>query len=151
MASKGSGPQDLPPYLKIDPGFAAKRLADPIETSRFAKAAAFAGRGRDDLARRGYAPDGNKRLRKFSIWEITRYLIPVAPAHFRRVLKANPELPQGEGEQRLEDVDVGVFLLVGLEQRVDALLRGLPVVGRDLLDLLVQELTGRLDRRFGRG
>jgi len=98
MASKGSGPQDLPPYLKIDPGFAAKRLADPIETSRFAKAAAFAGRGRDDLARRGYAPDGNKRLRKFSIWEITRYLIPVAPAHFRRVLKANPELPQGEGE-----------------------------------------------------
>lgn len=93
-----SNKQDLPPYFNIDPGFAAKRLADPIETARFAKAAAFATRGRDDLAKRGYAPDGNKRLRKFSIWEITRYLIPVAAAHFRRVLKANPDLPQGEGE-----------------------------------------------------
>ena len=34
----------------------------------------------------------------FSTWEITRYLIPVAPAHFRRVLRANPELPQGRAE-----------------------------------------------------
>jgi cellulose biosynthesis protein BcsQ len=26
---------------------------------------------------------------------VTRYLIPVAPGHFRRVLRANPDLPQG--------------------------------------------------------
>ncbi len=88
---------DLPPYMGLDPKAAAAKLPDPIDTTRFAKAAAFCGKGRDDLARRGYAPDGRKRLRKFSTWEITKYLIPVAPAHLRRVLKANPDLPQGEG------------------------------------------------------
>ncbi|MGB0901450.1 AAA family ATPase [Halocynthiibacter sp.] len=88
----------LPPYQNLDPEASAKKLPDPIDTQRFAKAAAFCTRGREDLARRGYAPDGEKRLRKFSIWEITKYLIPVAPAHLRRVLKANPDLPQGEGE-----------------------------------------------------
>ena len=102
-------PPSLPPYLNLDPESAAKKLPDPIGTSRFAKAAAFCAKGREDLARRGYAPDGEKRLRRFSIWEITKYLIPVAPAHLRRVLKANPELPQGEGEAgskwfTLEDV-----------------------------------------------
>ena len=71
---------DLPPYFGIDPEAAASRLAQPIDTTRFAKAAAFAARGRDDLARRGYAPDGQKRLRKFSTWEVCRYLIPVNPA-----------------------------------------------------------------------
>ncbi|CUH44299.1 AAA family ATPase [Ruegeria atlantica] len=88
----------LPPYLNLDPEKAAAKLPDPIGTSRFAKAATFCAKGREDLARRGYAPDGEKRLRRFSIWEITKYLIPVAPAHLRRVLKANTELPQGEGE-----------------------------------------------------
>lgn len=88
----------LPPYFNIDPARAASRLGEPVDTARFAKAAAFCGKGRDDLARRGYAPDGRKRLRRFSIWEITKYLIPVAPAHLRRVLRANPELPQGEGD-----------------------------------------------------
>ncbi|MGV6805094.1 MAG: AAA family ATPase [Ruegeria sp.] len=86
-----------PPYFNLDPANAAAKLPDPIGTSRFAKAAAFCAKGREDLARRGYAPDGEKRLRRFSIWEITKYLIPVAPAHLRRVLKANPDLPQGEG------------------------------------------------------
>jgi chromosome partitioning protein len=38
---------------------------------------------------------GAKTLRRFSTWEITRYLIPVAQAHFRRVLRQNPDLPQG--------------------------------------------------------
>jgi len=42
--------------------------------------------------------DGARHLRKFSTWEITRYLIPVAQAHFRRVLKQNPDLPQGASE-----------------------------------------------------
>ena len=87
----------LPPYFNLDPKAAAAKLGEPIDTARFAKAAAFAGRGRDDLAKRGYAPDGRKRLRKFSTWEICRYLIPVAPAHLRRVLNKHPDLPQGEG------------------------------------------------------
>ena len=87
----------MPPYLNLDPKAAAAKLPDPIDTSRFAKAAAFCTKGREDLAKRGYAPDGEKRLRKFSIWEITKYLIPVAPAHLRRVLKTHPDLPQGEG------------------------------------------------------
>ena len=95
--NKPSSPS-LPPYLNLDPEASAKKLPDPIDTARFAKAAAFCAKGREDLARRGYAPDGAKRLRKFSIWEITKYLIPIAPAHLRRVLKANPELPQGEGD-----------------------------------------------------
>jgi chromosome partitioning protein len=87
----------LPPYLNLDPAAAAAKLPDPIDTARFAKAASFCAKGREDLARRGYAPDGKKRLRKFSTWEVTKYLIPVAPAHLRRVLKANSDLPQGEG------------------------------------------------------
>ena len=96
MSSTQKPPQ--PPYMNIDPAKAAQQLSEPIDTTRFAKAAAFAGKGREDLAKRGHAPDGNKRLRRFSIWEICRYLIPVAPSHFRRVLKAHPDLPQGEGE-----------------------------------------------------
>lgn len=96
MSKAPATPQ--PPYFNIDPARSASRIGGPVDTTRFAKAAAFCGKGRDDLARRGYAPDGKKRLRRFSIWEITRYLIPVAPAHLRRVLKSNPDLPQGEGE-----------------------------------------------------
>ncbi|WP_112313205.1 AAA family ATPase [Pseudogemmobacter bohemicus] len=92
------GKADLPPYFNIDPAQAAARLSGPIDTARFAKAAAFATRGRDDLAKRGYAPDGKKRLRRFSTWEVCRYLIPVNSAHLRRVLRLNPDLPQGEGE-----------------------------------------------------
>lgn len=88
----------LPPYFSLDPEEAAARLGEPIDTARFAKAAAFAARGRVDLAKRGYAPDGTKRLRLFSTWEICKYLIPVAAAHLRRVLKQNPDLPQGIGE-----------------------------------------------------
>ncbi len=88
----------LPPYFKLNPESASAKLGDPVDTARFARAAAFAGRGRDDLAKRGYAPDGKKKLRRFSTWEVCRYLIPVAPAHLRRVLKKNADLPQGEGE-----------------------------------------------------
>ena len=96
--SKKSDPTTAQPYHNLDPARAAARLGPTVDTTRFAKAAAFCGKGRDDLARRGYAPDGKKHLRRFSIWEITKYLIPVAPAHLRRVLRANPDLPQGEGE-----------------------------------------------------
>ncbi|WP_118134705.1 AAA family ATPase [Oceanicella sp. SM1341] len=87
-----------PPYFNIDPERAAGKIGQPVTTSRFAKAAAFCSKGREDLARRGHAPEGKKRLRRFSAWEVTRFLIPVAPAHLRRVLRSNPDLPQGEGE-----------------------------------------------------
>jgi len=87
-----------PPYIGIDPARAGRRLGEPCDVRRFAYAASLCARGREDLAQRGYAPDGRKRLRRFSSWEITRYLIPVAPAHLRRVLKANPDLPQGATE-----------------------------------------------------
>lgn len=87
-----------PPYFNIDPARAAEKMGDPIDVSRLAYASALCEKGRDDLARRGYAPDGRKRLRRFSIWEITRYLIPVAAAHLRRVLRSNPQLPQGVSE-----------------------------------------------------
>lgn len=96
MSSSSKPP--LPPYMNIDPAKAAAKLSDPIDTTRFAKAATFAAKGRDDLAKRGHAPDGEKRLRRFSTWEVCRYLIPVATSHLRRVLKAHPELPQGHGE-----------------------------------------------------
>ncbi|QPM92336.1 AAA family ATPase [Pseudooceanicola algae] len=100
MATKSGGGNrpEVPPYFNIDPAEAASTLSEPINTTRFAKAANFAARGRDDLARRGYAPDGQKRLRKFSTWEVCKYLIPVAPAHMRRVLKSHPDLPQGTGD-----------------------------------------------------
>ena len=88
----------LPPYFNLNPEAAAKKLGPVVDTARFAKAAAFVGRGRNDLAKRGYAPDGRKKLRKFSTWEVCRYLIPVAPAHLRRVLNKHPNLPQGEGQ-----------------------------------------------------
>lgn len=86
------------PYHNLDPAKSAAKLGPQVDTTRFAKAAAFCSKGREDMAKRGYAPDGKKRLRRFSIWEITKYLIPVAPAHLRRVLRANEALPQGEGE-----------------------------------------------------
>ena len=65
----------------------------------FAEIAALCARGREDLVGRGHAPEGGASgCGCFSTWEITRYLIPVAPAHFRRVLRANPALPQGRSE-----------------------------------------------------
>ncbi|QIK42359.1 AAA family ATPase [Pontivivens nitratireducens] len=88
----------LPPYFNIDPDLAADALSEGVSVTDFAQVAARVAQGRDDLARRGHSPDGKKELRRFSTWEITRYLIPVAPAHFRRVLRANPDLPQGISE-----------------------------------------------------
>ncbi len=88
----------LPPYFNIDPDAALGELGNPASTSEFAEIAGACARGRDDLAGRGLQEDGQKKLRLFSTWEITRYLIPVAAPHFRRVLKASPELPQGRSE-----------------------------------------------------
>ena len=87
-----------PPYFNIDPDRALRDLDAPVGTARFAEIAEACGRGRADLASRGMDETGRKQLRLFSTWEITRYLIPVATPHFRRVLKANPDLPQGLSE-----------------------------------------------------
>ena len=88
----------LPPYFSIAPDAALAELGSPVGTGDFAAIAEACGRGRADLAARGHGVAGEKRLRLFSTWEITRYLIPVAPPHFRRVLRANPDLPQGRAE-----------------------------------------------------
>lgn len=88
----------LPPYFQINPDKALADLGDPTTTDGFAAIAKACAAGRDDLAGRGLSEDGGRKLRLFSTWEITRYLIPVAQAHFRRVLKQNPTLPQGQSE-----------------------------------------------------
>ena len=89
---------DMPPYFNLSPDAALAALGTPITTAELAKIAQQASKGRDDLAARGLGESGRKTLRMFSTWEITRYLIPVAQGHFRRVLKANPDLPQGRSE-----------------------------------------------------
>lgn len=90
--------QSIPPYFNISPDAALAELGNPIGTEDFSQAARMATAGRQDLVGRGLNPEGRKTLRKFSTWEITKYLIPVATPHFRRVLKANPNLPQGTSE-----------------------------------------------------
>lgn len=88
----------LPPYFNIDPDQAMKDLGQPIDTKGFASIASNCANGREDLVSRGINESGRKNLRLFSTWEITRYLIPVATPHFRRVLRANPNLPQGQSQ-----------------------------------------------------
>ncbi len=95
MAKDGDS---LPPYFNIDPEAAFADLGSPTTSAGFAEIASACTKGRADLASRGLGEDGRKTLRLFSTWEITRYLIPVAQAHFRRVLKQNPDLPQGRSE-----------------------------------------------------
>ncbi len=90
----------LPPYFNISPDTALSDLEDPMTTAGFSTLAKACTQGRNDLASRGLESDGHKKLRLFSTWEITRYLIPVATAHFRRVLKQNPDLPQGQSETK---------------------------------------------------
>ena len=89
-----SGP-DLAPYHGLSPDDALQSLGALKDTEGFARIAEACRKGRDDLAARGLDETGAKTLRRFSTWEITKYLIPVAQAHFRRVLRQNPELPQG--------------------------------------------------------
>lgn len=93
MASKAETP---PPYFNIDPNQAKQELGVSADTTQFAQIAEACSRGRADMASRELDPEGRRTLRLFSTWEITRYLIPVAAAHFRRVLRANPDLPQGQ-------------------------------------------------------
>ena len=88
----------LVPYYGLSPDDALTALGNPHDTAGFASVAEACKRGRDDLANRGLDEQGQKSLRLFSTWEITKYLIPVAPAHFRRVLRQNADLPQGQSE-----------------------------------------------------
>jgi len=98
-AKMSTAPHDRPPpYFNISPDAALHELGPPGGTQDFARIAEACARGRADLASRGLDDSGQRRLRQFSTWEITRYLIPVATAHFRRVLKAHPDLPQGRSE-----------------------------------------------------
>ncbi|MCC1482836.1 AAA family ATPase [Roseibaca sp. Y0-43] len=87
-----------PPYFGIAPDRAEVELGDPLGSADFAELAQRFANGRTVLAARGMDTEGKKHLRLFSTWEITRYMIPVAQAHFRRVLKANPDLPQGSAQ-----------------------------------------------------
>ena len=89
---------DLPPYFNINADSAMAAMDAPSSTGDFARIAAACQQGRSDLAGRGLDDLGQRHLRRFSTWEITKYLIPVAPAHFRRVLRQNPDLPQGVTE-----------------------------------------------------
>lgn len=95
MASRQGTP---PPYFNISPDRALAELGEPTGTAELAEIAQRYRRGREDLISRGRDDSGDRKLRLFSTWEITKYLIPVAPQHFRRVLRANPDLPQGRAE-----------------------------------------------------
>ncbi|WP_281827528.1 AAA family ATPase [Jannaschia rubra] len=97
MAKDSTGAA-TPAYFNIDPDAARAELGPPTTTEGFARIARACAAGREDLASRGLGEQGRKTLRLFSTWEITRYLIPVAQAHFRRVLRARPDLPQGRSE-----------------------------------------------------
>ncbi len=98
MAKTPASGDSKPAYFGIDPDNAFAELGTPTTTAGFAQIAQSCNRGRTDLTHRGMGEEGRKNLRLFSTWEITRYLIPVAQAHFRRVLRANPDLPQGRAE-----------------------------------------------------
>ncbi|MEX0311665.1 MAG: AAA family ATPase [Tateyamaria sp.] len=88
----------LPPYFNITPDDAMRSLDPPSGTADFQAIAEACWRGRSDMSNRGHTEDSARSLRLFSTWEITRYLIPVAQGHFRRVLRQNPDLPQGRSE-----------------------------------------------------
>ncbi len=98
QAMKSSQHDTLPPYFNIDPDLALSQLGARTSTAAFGNIAQACEAGRSDLESRGLKADGSRQLRLFSTWEITKYLIPVASGHFRRVLKQNPDLPQGRSE-----------------------------------------------------
>ncbi|WOI58428.1 AAA family ATPase [Palleronia sp. LCG004] len=92
-------PPALPPYFGLDPDAALAALPAETAIESFVGIARAAASGRQDLIRHTAASFLIKDdLRLFSTWEITRYLIPIAQGHFRRVLKQNPALPQGRSD-----------------------------------------------------
>lgn len=73
-------------------------LPGPIDVDGFAGLAARAGAGRDDLIRRGHAPEGLRRLRRFGLAELCRHALGLPQARLRALLRANPDWPQGESD-----------------------------------------------------
>jgi len=94
----------LPPYFNISPD---TDLAGPARTASFADLAAACAEGAGDRAAQNPRQTPAPALRRFSVWEITRYLIPVASGHFRRVLRLNPDLPQGQADRDGETPEGG--------------------------------------------
>lgn len=54
------------------------------------------------IRRQTFAPGAEKRLRRFSLWEVGEFVLGCDPARLRAALAADPALPQGvaEGEGR---------------------------------------------------
>ena len=83
----------IPPSIAlqpIEPAIALAEVPDRVTTDRFTVAAEICMRARDDLARRGYKPDGQKHLRRFGIWEITTFMLPVTALVIRQVQTREP-------------------------------------------------------------
>jgi len=131
---------NLAPYFGLSPDEALSALGSPQDTEGFARIAEACRRGRDDLAVRGLDESGAKNLRRFSTWEITKYLIPVAPAHFRRVLRQNPDLPQG-----LTESEAGAkWFTLDEVLRLRAFFAAEGARGRDYLPYRPQNLPAKL-------
>jgi len=90
----------------------SRNQAKPADTAMFADAAALCAEGRADLVRRGQSLEGRKRLRQFSLGEVSRWLLAMEPAALRTALDADPTLPQGmrEGAQRRFTLEEAVAL-----------------------------------------
>jgi chromosome partitioning protein len=130
----------LNPYHGISPDAALTALGNPLDTAGFGTIAEACRQGRDDLAGRGLDDQGQKTLRRFSTWEITKYLIPVAPAHFRRVLRQNPDLPQG-----LTETDGGAkWFTLDEVLRLRAFFAAEGAANRDYLPYRPQGLAAKL-------
>jgi chromosome partitioning protein len=66
-----------------------------VDTDSFAYAAALCARGRDELMRHDPAAGAGKRLRRFGLGEIARWLVPMDATALRTAIEADPTLPRG--------------------------------------------------------
>jgi chromosome partitioning protein len=95
-------PKDHPQATKMANGTSsdtdrhARVTPGPVDTARLSVVADICRRAGADLARQGYKPDGEKVLRRFSLHEVCRYLLPLSGSDLRARLKTNPGWPQGE-------------------------------------------------------
>lgn len=81
------------PETESDRAAALAGIGPPVDTAALAGIATACARERKAATAPAAEGPGS-----FSLAEIARHLIPVAPGHLRRVLKANPGLPQGDGD-----------------------------------------------------
>jgi chromosome partitioning protein len=89
-------PQERPSYLNISINGALSDLPGSIKTQDLSTLANLCNDGCQRIVTTLTEDTSPNPLRLFSIWEITRYLIPIDAVHFRRVLRQNPNLPQGK-------------------------------------------------------